>query len=247
MSAASLTPIGTVAALLRFPVKSMRGEALTEARLGWHGIDADRRYALQRLGREHAIGLPWASARQFPGLLQWVAHTETEDDRTSVVVTSPDGSEYDAADPVVVRRLADELGEALAMTHLSRGTYDAMDVSLITTRSVASIEALVGRALEVERFRPNIVIETGAGRAFPEDKWVGKTLVLGHGPDPARLRVNRKDPRCMIIDLDPTTGQRSGDVFGTVVRERRNLLGAYATVERCGTIAIGDTVSLRSR
>jgi uncharacterized protein YcbX len=39
--------IGEVAALFRYPVKSMRGETLEVADLGWHGIDGDRRLALQ--------------------------------------------------------------------------------------------------------------------------------------------------------------------------------------------------------
>lgn len=35
--------IGQVEALFRYPVKSMRGQRLDVARLGWHGLDGDRR------------------------------------------------------------------------------------------------------------------------------------------------------------------------------------------------------------
>ena len=37
--------IGEVRALFRYPVKSMRGERLETADVGWHGFDGDRRLA----------------------------------------------------------------------------------------------------------------------------------------------------------------------------------------------------------
>jgi len=45
--------IGEVDALFRYPVKSMRGQLLDVADLGWHGLDGDRRLAFRgttRLG-----------------------------------------------------------------------------------------------------------------------------------------------------------------------------------------------------
>jgi hypothetical protein len=35
--------VGEVEALFRYPVKSMSGEPLEVADLGWHGLDGDRR------------------------------------------------------------------------------------------------------------------------------------------------------------------------------------------------------------
>ncbi len=40
--------VGAVEALFRYPVKSMRGERLEVADLGWHGLDGDRRLAFRR-------------------------------------------------------------------------------------------------------------------------------------------------------------------------------------------------------
>jgi uncharacterized protein YcbX len=37
--------VGEVEALFHYPVKSMRGEPLDVADLGWHGLDGDRRLA----------------------------------------------------------------------------------------------------------------------------------------------------------------------------------------------------------
>jgi uncharacterized protein YcbX len=41
--------IGHVEAIFRYPVKSMAGEPLEAAELGWHGLEGDRRLALRRL------------------------------------------------------------------------------------------------------------------------------------------------------------------------------------------------------
>jgi len=40
--------IGRVVALYRYPVKSMRGDRLDAATLGWHGLEGDRRLAFRR-------------------------------------------------------------------------------------------------------------------------------------------------------------------------------------------------------
>lgn len=47
-------------ALFRYPVKSMGGERIEVANLGWHGIDGDRRLAFRRM--DDRGGFPWLSA-----------------------------------------------------------------------------------------------------------------------------------------------------------------------------------------
>ena len=44
-----LMEIGHVAEIFRYPVKSMGGERLDAADLGWHGLDGDRRLAFRRM------------------------------------------------------------------------------------------------------------------------------------------------------------------------------------------------------
>ena len=41
--------IGHVGAILQYPVKSMGGERVEAAQLGWHGLDGDRRLAFRRI------------------------------------------------------------------------------------------------------------------------------------------------------------------------------------------------------
>src|SRR4029453_16041840 len=60
---------GELTYLARWPVKSLRGEALTAARLDWRGLGGDRAYALldEREGREGR----WVTIRQAPRMLAW--------------------------------------------------------------------------------------------------------------------------------------------------------------------------------
>src|SRR5579864_7171581 len=59
--------IGHVEAIYRYPVKSMGGEGLEAANLGWHGLDGDRRLAFRRI--DDRSGFPWLSASKLPDLL----------------------------------------------------------------------------------------------------------------------------------------------------------------------------------
>jgi MOSC domain-containing protein len=61
--------IGDIEAISRYPVKSMRGESLAAATLGWHGVDGDRRFALRRLDGQSDF--PWLTASKLPDLIRF--------------------------------------------------------------------------------------------------------------------------------------------------------------------------------
>jgi uncharacterized protein YcbX len=48
--------VGRIEAIFRYPVKSMRGEPLDAASMGWHGLEGDRRLAF--VGSTSAAGCP---------------------------------------------------------------------------------------------------------------------------------------------------------------------------------------------
>jgi hypothetical protein len=61
--------IGQIEAIFGYPVKSMRGEPLDAATLGWHGLDGDRRLAFRRL--DERSGFPWLTASKLPELIHF--------------------------------------------------------------------------------------------------------------------------------------------------------------------------------
>ncbi|HEY0781250.1 MAG TPA: MOSC N-terminal beta barrel domain-containing protein, partial [Thermoanaerobaculia bacterium] len=99
--------IGQVEALFRYPVKSMRGEPLETAELGWHGVEGDRRLAFRRL--EDRGGFPWLTAGKLPELLLFTPRRRDDAGPRHLPthVTTPDGDEV----PIFADDLASEVGQ----------------------------------------------------------------------------------------------------------------------------------------
>jgi uncharacterized protein YcbX len=142
----------------------------------------------------------------------------------------------DVVDPA----LAAELGHGARVIKQDRGIFDTLPISLITTQTLAGLGALVGAALDVRRFRPNLLIEAPDGGPFPEDAWVGSVLRLGA----ARVRVDKRDQRCVMVNVDPATSQRDPAVLRAIAREREACLGVYGSTVRPGLVQVGDEVVL---
>ncbi len=123
--------IGRVEAIFRYPVKSMGGERLEVANLGWHGLDGDRRLAFRRI--DNRSEFPWLSASQLPGLLLF-APQRREDGAQGDLPThirTPDGEEL----PVFGEELAAEVGRRygapVQMMQLKHGIFDEASISVI--------------------------------------------------------------------------------------------------------------------
>jgi len=59
--------LGHIRALFRYPVKSMAGVGVECARLGWQGVEGDRRWAVRRVVDCGAF--PWLTTSGLPELL----------------------------------------------------------------------------------------------------------------------------------------------------------------------------------
>lgn len=236
--------VGRVKELWRYPVKSMAGECLSESKVGWHGLAGDRRFAFVRTGNK--TGLPWLSARELPQLILYAAQFANPQDieRSSILVQTPDGSSLPVGSQTLGEDIRCAYGGAVDLMQMWRGTYDSMSLSLISVATIQALSEQVGCALEVQRFRPNIVVETFDQRPYGEERWLGQLLVCGEHQHAAHIRANRKDPRCMVVNLDPHTAQQNPAVLMAIVQTRKNLLGLYGSTERPGVIRVGDIIRL---
>lgn len=245
---------GTVAALRRYPVKSMRAEELRQVELHWTGLYGDRRYAFVRTAdRTH---FPWLTGRQVSGLvLHRAQYSDPADPRRAQVrVTAPDGQEYDAFDPLLAERLGEAAGEEVRIIQIGRGAFDAMPVSVLTTTTVEQIGQAHGAPVGPARFRSNILIEPPSGGIGTERDWTGHggsgygggtaTLQFGDGPAAPRIRLDWAIPRCAMVAIDPDTAAKDAKVLRTVVQRFANEVGTYCAVEAVGTIAVGEPVYL---
>jgi uncharacterized protein YcbX len=227
----STREVGRVVALWRYPVKSMAPEALESVEVGWAGFSGDRRWAFVR-GDVPRSGFPWMTIREDASMMRHVPRLVEPErpDRSRVVVVTPAGEELDVLDPT----LAASLGDGVRVIKQDRGVFDAMPLSLVTTRSVSELEALVGFGLDPQRFRPNLVVESDER----EDAWVGSVLRIGG----MAMRVDQRDERCVIVNIDPQSGERDPTVLKTLARERSSCIGVYGSTVTCGPVALGDAI-----
>lgn len=237
--------IGLIEGIFRYPVKSMAGERLANAALGWHGIEGDRRLAIRRLADRG--GFPWLTAGRLPDLIRFTPRRDrdTEPDALPGHVVTPDGEALPVFGEALAAEIARRHRAPVELTHLKHGIFDDATVSLIATRTVAEITGLAGVGPDVRRFRPNVVIRLHEGHPFQEDAWVGRVLAFGDGEDAPAVAITNRDIRCAMVNLDPDSAAADPAVMKAVVRANRNGAGVYATVTRAGRLTVGQAIHLR--
>lgn len=229
--------VGIVKALYRYPVKSMKGESVTETQVGWHGLDGDRRYAFVR--GDVVSSFPWLSARQIPEMLRYVPAfaDPTDVKKSEVLVETVNGRSLPVTSPELLAELAGLYGADVSLIHIGRGAFDSIPLSVMSTATAEALDA------DFRRFRQNIVIETMSGEPFAEEDWVGQALAIG---DEVRIRMNRRIPRCVMVTVDPETAVKDPAILKNIVQMRDNCVGVHASTEMPGRIAVGDVVWLEA-
>ncbi len=237
--------IGQVEAIFRYPVKSIAGERLEVAHLGWHGIDGDRRLALRRTRERNDF--PWLTATKLPDLLLFtpLRHGDGVQGDLPTHVRTPEGKEMAVFDPELAAEIERRHGAPVEMTHLRNGIFDDASVSVIATDTAQEIGRLTGTAPDVRRFRPNIVVRLLRPNPFEEDKWLGGVLSFGEPGEGPRVSVTARDVRCSMVNFDPDTGRSAPEVMKAIVGANQNNAGIYGTVIRTGRLATGQTIRLQ--
>jgi uncharacterized protein YcbX len=194
-----MTVHASVAELWLFPVKSMSGQRLDTVRIGEHGLDGDRVYAVvDAAGRT-------VTAADEPRLRQVVAHVHDG----IVRIRLPDRADDVAADHAA-GALSAWLGRDVQLRRSDgAGFVDVAPVHLVSTRStVDAAHAEECDACDVAAPRANLVLELGDETS--ERDWVGRSLHCGE----VALHVSRRPHHCLGVYADVrVTGRLAvGDV-----------------------------------
>ena len=238
-----LTALGHIEAIYRYPVKSMAGERLETASLGWHGLEGDRRFALQRID-DHG-GFPFLTASRLPDLVRFspLRRDRSLDDLPSHVRT-PDGVELPIFSDDLAADVTRRHGSPVKMMHIRHGVFDDAPVSVIASETIGEIARLAGRSLDIRRFRPNVVVRLQRPAPWQEDDWLGGVLLFGDADAGPSVAVTMRDVRCSMVNLDPDSAAPAPEVLKAIVKANQNCAGIYATVVRTGRLAVGQTVML---
>jgi uncharacterized protein YcbX len=126
---------------------------------------------------------------------------------------------------------------------------DLFPVSVLTTSTLAELQALSPESrFDERRFRMNVVVDTPQD-GFVENGWTGRSLQIG---DTVRLMVFLPDPRCVMTTRAQDDLPKDNEILRTLVRHNRldvagglyPCAGVYAVVEAVGSIGGGDPVSV---
>jgi uncharacterized protein YcbX len=211
----------TVAALWRYPVKTLAGEPIATAELTRLGIPGDR--VVQVFGPE---GI--RTSRRHHRLLGLHATLGGDGEPliNGLAWKSPNALE-------LVRNAAGADAWLEAGTGLER--FDVLPLLVATDGAVERF----GR--DVRRLRPNILIGGVAGMA--EVDWPGAQLAIGN----AVIDLDSLRQRCPMTIVDPDTLERDSGVLLDIHRRFGGKLALNAGVKTPGTIHVGDEVSLSRR
>ncbi|HPU38000.1 MAG TPA: MOSC domain-containing protein [Microthrixaceae bacterium] len=120
--------------------------------------------------------------------------------------------------------------------------YDAFPLLVMSTSAFRAMDdALPDSVVDVRRFRPNLVVDTGDEPGHPELGWVGSTLHVGD----VDLELVVGCPRCVMVtrEIDERIPQ-DRSVLRHIVRDLDQNVGVYANVIRPGSVRVGDAVTL---
>ena len=226
--------MGVVAALWRYPVKSMVGERLTEAKVSERGFDGDRLYAVRDPDGKFGSGKNTRRFRRMPGLNTFAARYDGD----VPVVTLPDGrtARGNADIATALGRPGVELVQEADSPH-----HDEAAVHLVTTSSLAWLaDRAPGSAIDARRLRPNILLDTGPAPELAEEAWLGRHIRIGD----VELEILRKAVRCVMVDLPWDGLPAAPGLLKTITGVNDMTLGVHARVVRGGTLRAGDVQSV---
>jgi hypothetical protein len=242
-----MSRVGVVHSLWRYPVKSMRGEELEEAFVGFGGIRGDRRFAF----RSSANGeeFPYFTGREQRQMLRYRPRFRQPGDDIAgaalVNVETPDGERFAVDDPQLIERLRRDVGPQhhVTLMHSDRALADAFPVSIISVQTAQALGEETAMQCDPRRFRANIYVDLGADAGFAENDFVGQSLRIGAE---VVVKVIKRDTRCMMITLDPDTAEKTPALLKRVAQAHSGTAGVYGDVVREGMIRKGDTLELLS-
>ena len=247
----------------------MAGEVLDRVEVGKLGLAGDRAFGVTIPDRFEMVGAA-VSPRDYGDLLRWraryLAEPSLEGALPELELIAPDGSvlagKADECEEAFTEALTTSFGRSLVLwSGDARGAlsmaaragqdggdavpklpYPAAPLHLITTASLCEARRLQPEGdFAVERFRPNIVVDTGEEGGFLEADWVGKSLRIGEA---VTLGVFQECERCVETTLPQGSLAKDPAILRTIVEHNNQNLGIYLGVADTGEIRVGDTVYL---
>ncbi len=263
------TRCGRVEEIWRYPVKSFRGERVERAELTPTGLVGDRAYALRdratgrvlsgkRFARLFECGATYPDGPAAPPEITLADGRRTPLDRAAETLSAWLGRDVEvvratadaAASYEIAIQTVDEIEAGVDQLAIDAGDFpcppgsffDAAPLHVLTDSTLAALgEACPEGRFDVRRFRPNVFVASDGARGRIEEGWTGRTLTIGAD---VRVSVLMGTIRCVMTTLPQYDLPRDPRILRTVAQQGGGNAGIYATIERPGTICVGETVTL---
>jgi uncharacterized protein len=261
-----MNTIGTVESLWRYPVKSMCGEELEEIFAGYAGVYCDRLFAFESsaspkgfpflTGREQrqmiryrphfrnpakAAQPPnWSEAEKLPPGVSSVSATP---DELMIDVETPEAQTLAIDDPALIDNLRAGIADKheLKLLRSDKALTDCRPISIFAVQSARKLAEETGIEIDKRRFRANVYLDLTSSAGFAENTFVGRSVRLGKK---VTVSILERDPRCMMITLDPDTAEKTPVILKQVAQAHDGFAGVYGAVLVEGMIRKGDSVEL---
>lgn len=236
----------TVSGLWRYPVQSLRGEALQEAQFTEQGLVGDRGYGIADPVTGTVVG---SSRPGWNDLITWqaryLAPVVAGEKLPPAEIAFPDGATLRSDDPDCDRILSDRLGKPVRLVvndgRAAKMRYDLSPCHFLTTATLAELrKGYPEGTFEPARFRPNLLLDCGSASGFLEQDWIGRDLDCGE----LRFKVADNCVRCVMTVRAQGDLPKDPRILHTVTQMNRTLAGGYATVARVGTVRLGAVMRL---
>lgn len=256
--------------LIIYPIKSMGGISLKSAQLEERGLAYDRRWMLV-----DESGL-FVSQRKYPKLALF--HISIEDrsllvlnkstgNQISIPLTPQGNSiqvriwddviEATEVSGTISKWFSSEIGIDVKLVFMPENTRRRVDVKyahndeivsfadgypllVVNTASLHDLNRKLEQSVRMDRFRPNIIID--GANPFEEDNW--REILINS----QRVKLVKKSARCVMVDNDPITAVKSGQVLKTLSNYRKEnnkvYFGINGLISMPGVIEIGDRVEV---
>ncbi|MGE8207628.1 MOSC domain-containing protein [Heyndrickxia sp. NPDC080065] len=238
--------IGHIREIVRHPVKSFYGESVQKTRVMEYGLYGDRSHAFldeKRPGK-------FLTITQFPEMVRYKSRfvgEELEKAYPKVEIMTPEGKIFNWGDEELTKEIENKSKRKISLvtyspSNVPLGVIEEEHLQLVTDASLQKLKQIWGKTeIDYRRFRPNLLISLKEKLPFVEEKWFGRRVRIGNEVE---IELKRHCERCMIITVNPESAERDSTLLKTVVKERNNHFGVYASVIKTGEIHVGDEVLL---
>ena len=209
-----------IAEIWRYPVKSLKGERLTETEITKFGVTGDRQIAVIR-----TLNGRFLTSRTRPKLLGLQGSIGADGAPTI------NGHRWDSTEALAL--VQEAAGEAVTLEQIPPPqAFDILPLLVATDGAVQYMN------IDHRRLRPNIFLADVP--ELEERRWPRHILAIGD----VRIHMEKLRERCVMTTFDPDTLKQDPSVLQRIIFELDGSMALDSSIITPGKIHVGDAAEV---